>query len=131
MKHLLIILISFLLLSSPVIGDNHKSETLYRWGKYSDNVWKAFGNKDTHPVYKGIVKNGKPHIQGTEILSDGRKYEGEWKDGERNGQGTFTYPYDSRKYEGEWKGDKPWSGTGYDMYGNITTKVLNGKIYIQ
>jgi len=35
MKHLLI-LISFLLLSSPVIGDNHKSETLYGWGKYPD-----------------------------------------------------------------------------------------------
>ena len=32
MKHLLIIL-SILLLSSPVIGDNHKGETLYGWGK--------------------------------------------------------------------------------------------------
>ena len=106
MKHLLIIL-SFLLLSSPVIGDNHKGETLYRWGKNSDNVWKGFGDKDTHPVYKGDVKNGKTHGQGTETLSDGRKY------------------------EGEWKGDKPWNGTGYDMYGNITTKVVNGKIYIQ
>jgi len=32
MKHLLILL-SILLLSSPVIGDNHKGETLYRWGE--------------------------------------------------------------------------------------------------
>ena len=32
MKHLLKIL-SILLLSSPVIGDNHKGETLYGWGK--------------------------------------------------------------------------------------------------
>jgi len=29
-KHLLIIL-SFLLLSSPVIGDNNKGETFYEW----------------------------------------------------------------------------------------------------
>ena len=131
MKHLLIILISILLLSSPVIGDNHKGETLYRWGNTLHYVWKGFGDKDTHPVYKGNVKNGKPHVQGTETLSDGKKYEGEWKDGERNGHGIFTYPDDGRKYEGEWKGDIPWNGTGYDKNGNITTKVVNGKIYIQ
>ena len=50
MKHLLIIL-SFLLLSSPVIGDNHKGETLYRWDTSSGYVWKEFGEKDTNPKY--------------------------------------------------------------------------------
>ena len=50
MKHLLII-ISFLLLSSPVIGDNHKGETLYGWGECCDYVWKGFGDKETHPKY--------------------------------------------------------------------------------
>ena len=59
MKHLLIIL-SFLLLSSPVIGDSHKGETLYGWGEYPDYVWKRVGEKDTHPVYKGEVENGVP-----------------------------------------------------------------------
>jgi len=102
MKHLLIIL-SFLLLSSPVIGDNHKGETLYRWGNTLPYVWKGFGDKDTHPVYKGDVKNGKPHGQGTETLSDGRKYEGEWKDGKR------------------------WNGTTYEIDGTIFGKIVNGK----
>ena len=147
MKHLLIIL-SFLLLSSPVIGDNHKGETLYRWGKYSDKVWKGFGDKDTHPVYKGDVKNGKPHGQGTETLSDGRKYEGEWKDGERNGQGTGSST-DGEKYSGEWKDGKkygqgtltyperdkflgefkgkPWNGKWYDKNGNILYKLVYGE----
>ena len=62
MKHLLIIL-SFLLLSSPVIGDNHKGETLYRWGEVGsgDYKWMGFGDKDIHPVYKGQVKDGKPN----------------------------------------------------------------------
>ena len=64
MKHLLI-LFSILLLSSPVIGDNYKGETLYRWGKYSDNVWKGFGDKETHPKYEGDVENGVPNGQGT------------------------------------------------------------------
>ena len=36
---------------------------------------------------------------------DGGKYIGEWKDGKRNGQGTFTYP-DGNKYVGEFKDDK-------------------------
>jgi len=49
MKHLLIILISILLLSAPVIGDNHKGETLYVWGEYPDWKWVEFGEKDTHP----------------------------------------------------------------------------------
>ena len=69
MKHLLLILISFLLLSSPVIGENHKGETLYGWVIYPPYVWKGFGDKGTHPVYKGEVENGVP-----------------------NGKGTFTYP---------------------------------------
>ena len=51
MKHLLIIF-SILLLSSPVIGNSHKGETLYRWETSSVKVWKGFGEKGTHPIYK-------------------------------------------------------------------------------
>jgi len=127
-KNLLIIL-SILLLSSPVIGDNHKGETLYRWGNTLPYVWKGFGDKETHPVYKGDVENGfpngqgtltspdgikyigefkdgKPHGQGTTIFPDGEKYFGEYKDGFPNGQGTITYP-DGGKYVGEFKDGKP------------------------
>ena len=52
MKHLLILLISFLLLSSPVIGNNHKGETLYPifddTGLFVDKNsvwWFEFGNE--------------------------------------------------------------------------------------
>jgi len=88
-----------------VIGDNHKGETLYRWETSSGYQWVIFGDKDTHPVYKGDVENGKPNGQGTHTTPEGYKYEGEWKDGEMNGQGTYTYP-DGRKYEGHWKDSK-------------------------
>ena len=60
MKHLLIIL-SILLFSSPVIGDNNKGETLYRWGNTLPYVWKGVGNKETQPKYQGQVKDGKPN----------------------------------------------------------------------
>jgi len=57
---------------------------------------------------------------------DGEKYEGEWKNGKRNGQGTFTYP-DGSKYIGEWRNGDMWNGTSYDKYGNIIGKIVNGK----
>ena len=149
MKHLLIILISILLLSSPVIGDNHKGETLYRWGKYIPFVWKEFGDKETHPKYTGDVKNGKPDGQGTETFPDGSKYIGEWiggkptgqgtqtyydgdkyvglfKDGKYHGQGTYTFSYGG-KFVGEFKDDNRWNGIRYDKNGNIIYKVVNGK----
>ena len=106
MKHLLILLISVLLLSSPVIGENHTGETLYGWITSSSTLeWKGFGDKKSHPIYKGDVENGKPNGQGTYTFPDGKKYEGKFKDGKEHGKGTYTYP-DGVKYEGEWKEGK-------------------------
>ena len=104
MKHLLIIL-SFLLLSSPVIGDNHKGETLYRWENTSGYgyIWKGFGDKETQPKYQGQVKEGKPNGLGVLISTNGWKYFGSWKNGEI------------------------WNGTEYDNYGNIIYRWVNGK----
>ena len=147
MKHLLIIL-SILLLSSPLFGDNHKGETLYLWKTSSGVQWKGFGEKQTNPIYKGQVengepngqgtlnlhngekyvgewKNGRPHGQGTGTLPDGRKYVGEYKDGKRHGQGTYTH-HDGRKYKGEWKDGEVWNGIVYDSKQNIIETWLNG-----
>jgi hypothetical protein len=128
MKHSLIILISILLLSSPVIGNSHKGETLYQWGECCDFVWKGFGDKDTHPKYKGDVKNGKPNGLGIIIYPIGSKFVGSWKDGSYNGQGTFTYS-DGGKYEGEYKNGYRWNGTEYDRYGKLIYKYVKGVLY--
>ena len=126
MKHLLILL-SILLLSSPVIGDNHKGETLYGWITSSSTlVWKGFGDKETQPKYKGDVENGVPNGLGVITFLDGSKFVGEYKDGEKNGQGTYTFS-DGRKYEGKWKYGEMWTGIFYDNNGNIEGKMLNGK----
>jgi len=130
LKHLLIIL-SFLLLSSPVIGDNHKlpvsvgkGETLYLWKSkwifgiklwsLRENIWKGFGDKKIQPEYKGQVKDGKPNGMGVLTYFDysksypwgwkEKKYVGEWKDGKKHGQGTQTYSFG--KYVGEWYGGR-------------------------
>jgi len=101
-KHLLLIL-SLFLLSSPVIGDNHKGETLFLWETSSGDMWKGFGDKETHPKYQGQVKDGKPNGLGVLISTNGWKYFGSWKNGEI------------------------WNGTEYDIYGNIIYRWVNGK----
>ena len=143
-KHLLIILISFLLLSSFVTSCDKKEETLYRWETSSGIVWKRFGDKDTHRVYKGEWKNeklnglgvmtypdghkyvgewknGKYNGQGTSTYPDGGKYVGKFKDGKKNGQGTYTYP-DGGKYVGRWKDDKR-NGQGTFTYPDGTKGI--------
>ena len=145
MKHLLIIL-SLLLLSSPVIGQ--ETGVLYQYESSSGFVWKSFEEKDTQPKYKGQVENGEPNGQGTYTNPDGEKYVGEWKDGEKHGQGTYTYHHgfryvgewkdnkkhgkgtytltDGNRFEGEWKDGKPWNLIIYDKNGKIIGKWVNG-----
>ena len=134
MKHLLIIL-SILLLSSPVIGNSHKGETLYRWETSTDifdpkYIWKGFGDKETHPIYKGDVKNGKPNGLGILIYTDGTKYVGSWEDGKMNGQGKYTWK-DGEKDVGKWKNDKIWNGMRYYKDGKIWGNYVNGKFIKQ
>ncbi len=115
-KHLLII-ISFLLLSSFVTSCDKKEETLYRWETSSGIVWKRFGDKDTHRVYKGEWKNGekwRPNGLGVMTYPDGEKYVGEWKNGEYHGQGTYTFP-NGQKYVGEFKDGLP-NGQGMETF---------------
>ena len=128
MKHVLIILISFLLLSSPVIGDNHKGETLYGWGECCDYKWMGFGDKETHPKYQGQVKDGKPNGLGVLIYpKSGSKYVGSWEDGKENGQGTYTLS-NGDKYVGSWKKSEVWNGKYYDKNGNFVRRYVNGRI---
>ena len=55
MRHILI-LISILLLSSPVIGQ--ETGVLYQYETSSGIQWKTFGDGKVQPKYKGEIKNG-------------------------------------------------------------------------
>ena len=58
MKHLLIILSLFLLLSSPVVGQ--ETGVLYQYKTSSGIKWKTFGNEKVQPKYEGKITNMKP-----------------------------------------------------------------------
>ena len=125
MKHLLITLISILLLSSPVIGQ--ETGVLYRgkvnwifWG------WVKDGDEKKDGKYVGEIENRKPNGQGTLTWFNGDKYVGEFMDGKKNGQGTYTFYY-GRKYVGEFMDGKWWKGTMYYKDGKIKNIYVNGK----
>ena len=101
MKHLLIIL-SFLLLSSPVIGQ--ETGVLYQYETSSDFVWKTFGNEKLQPKYEGEITNGKP-----------------------DGFGFMTYPYGEKGVVGEWKNGKEWNTKHKNKDGKLIGKFENGE----
>jgi len=101
MKHLLIIL-SFLLLSSPVIGK--ETGVLYLYESSSGFVFKSFGDGKVHPKYEGKITNRKP-----------------------NGFGVLTYPYGEKSVVGEWKNGKEWNTKHKNKDGKIIGKFEDGE----
>jgi len=92
-----------------------------RWSNCFGSWTASSGDK-----YVGEWKDGVRNGQGTfYFLADnqfkGDKYVGEWKDDKRNGQGTYTYA-DGAKYVGEYKDDK--------VNGQGTYTFANGNKYV-
>ena len=59
--------------------------------------------------YEGEFRDGKRHGHGTSTTADGSRYEGEFRDGKLHGHGTYTGPYGDR-YEGEWRDNALYNG---------------------
>ena len=103
MRQTLIILLSILVLSSPVIGQ--ETGVLYQFKTTSGYIWKTFGKGKVQPKYEGEVSNGTP-----------------------NGFGVLSYPFTyGKSVVGEWKVGKELNTEHYDNDGNLIGKWLNGK----
>ncbi|MCP4754265.1 MAG: hypothetical protein GY866_25555, partial [Proteobacteria bacterium] len=79
--------------------------------------------------YVGEYKNGERSGQGTMSWSNGNTYVGDYKNGKRNGRGTLTYP-NGKKYIGQYKDDKKHGrGTLYSANGHEKQGIWeNGKL---
>ena len=72
-------------------------------------------------VYEGQYLNGEPNGQGTYTYTYGGKYVGEFKNGKQNGQGTYIFA-SGNKYVGEVKDGK--------MHGQGTYTYADGDKYV-
>ena len=141
MKHLLLIL-SFLLLPSPVIGQSSKYESVSHCFIQTMNDRELTGNKMFEMVKeeceRSIGNGKKPDIEQNEVLYirkvNGKwgyyktgdenkdiKYVGEIKNGLPNGRGKEISP-DGYKYEGEYRDGVP--------HGQGTETLSNGWKYV-
>ena len=78
----------------------------------SDNWHNCKGYKSfsSGSIYQGYFRNGKRNGEGTYKWPNGDEYKGEWSNGKRNGEGTLTWS-NGDYYVGEWFNDKR-SGLG-------------------
>ena len=128
MKHLLILLISILLISSPLFGQSSKYKSVGQCVLQTMTEKKLTGNQMFEMVKEecerslGKVGNGENKKQKVVLFSrevngvwewfeDGNenkdiRYVGEIVNGEPNGRGTLTFP-DGDKYVGEFVNGLP------------------------
>ena len=68
-------------------------------------------NYSNGDIYVGEFKDGLRDGEGTYTFSDDSKYIGQWTDGEMDGEGVFTYTSSGDRYVGQWlKGEKYGEG---------------------
>ena len=90
-------------------------EKLEKWKKENPNgfgEYKYLGGKK----YEGEFREGEHHGKGKYTFPEGGMYVGEFKNGLEFGKGTRTFP-NGDKYEGEWKNGKI-NGQGIFTYSN-------------
>jgi len=79
--------------------------------------------------YEGEFKDGKMHGHGV-FTCAGHRYEGEFKDSYKNGYGAYTFPSGER-HDGEWKDDLP-NGQGVHTWPdgrNYSGDFRDGKMH--
>jgi len=101
MKKLLLILLCF-----PMIGFGQCIEGDCENGYGIEGRHGPEGGLNDYDRYEGEWKNGQRHGQGVcSYSSPTATYKGEWKDDMYHGQGTLTGDY-GYSYTGEWKNGK-------------------------
>lgn len=75
-------------------------------GGCNNGLANGFGVARGRDIYEGEFLNGNKHGQGTYSWpNQGSKYVGEWKADNRDGQGKMTYASGGFSWDGGWKND--------------------------
>ena len=75
-------------------------------------------------MFEGEYKNGEKNGKGKEFYRDGKLlFEGEYLNGKRHGKGKEFYRDGKLLFEGEYKNDLKWNGKGYDTFNTIVYEL--------
>ena len=109
-------------------------------GKYiifeKEGMIKEYFSDNDNLIYEGEYKNGKRNGKGKEYYqysSDFAKeliFEGEYINGKRNGICKEYFEDGKLKFEGEYLNGKKWNGKGNDCSGKNIYQLTNGEGYI-
>ena len=102
-----------------IIRSKNSSSTL-RTENNSVPITEKYSNGN---IYEGEIKNGKKEGHGIMRYSNGYIYEGEWKNGKREGKGIYRL-INKDRYEGDFKNGKV-EGNGISYYNN--GDIYNGE----
>lgn len=115
--------------TDPTILDVMRKIGGFKWEKlpkYEDPDIKLVGPIQydaTGAIYRGQMKNGMRHGQGTQVWKDGSRFEGEWRNDKANGFGRLIHS-DGDVYEGQWKDD---TACGKGRYYHVQGAVYDGE----
>ena len=76
--------------------------------------------------YEGEWKDGKRSGQGVRTWPSGQRYEGEWRDGKRSGRGVQWLPGAQRVFDGAWAAGFPLQGTAMEPGGALFRVAFDG-----
>ena len=100
-------------------------------GEFSNGIRKNGKEyyKNGKVIYEGDYLDGeKWNGKGKKYEDDNFIFEGEFLNGKQwNGIGKEYYIFDKVSFEGEYKNGKKWNGKGYDIDGNISYELKEGK----
>lgn len=100
-------------------------------GYFEDGIKGEYGklfDKAGNIIYEGEYKNGIKNGKGVYYYEDGKKYDGEFVDDKREGKGTFCWE-DGTKWEGNFKNDEmDGEGIFYENEDRFPVTYENGKL---
>lgn len=91
---------------------------MVRGGRYTEGELLVEGTEETAKGDKysgGFDASGRRHGEGVCEYHDGSTYQGQWRNGKRNGKGKFVDGKTREEYDGKWMADQR-HGRGLCMY---------------
>lgn len=89
-------------------GILYKSDRSEYSGNFENNLFEGYGTftwPDEKKIYEGNWRQGKMHGRGKLVFANGKSFQGEFKDGVREGYGVLKLN-SSRKISGNWSEDR-------------------------